>query len=164
MLITRCEIEAVDCNNWRISLVHSTDDLYTAAAVSASSSDRVSDSQWLARHIACNSAQLAANHCVIRPAELSLLPPTRQEMISTSYHRWVTGLLQLTGRTLVLYLYPLLITRGETTAPTDPAMRGARRVKRVLYRREKETVALGPTSSDHLILIHQVKQGYVNNI
>jgi len=124
MLITRCEIEAVDCNNWRISLVHSTDDLYTAAAVSASSSDRVSDSQWLAGHIACNSAQLAANHCVIRPAELSLLPPTRQEMISTSYHRWVTGLLQLTGRTLVLYLYPLLITRGETTAPHRPSNAG----------------------------------------
>jgi len=27
---------------------------------------------------------------------------------------------------------------------------------------EKDIVALGPTSTDRLILIHQVKQGYVN--
>jgi len=42
-------------------------------------------------------------------------------------------------------------------------MRGwARRINGAHCRWEKEIVALGPISADHLILIHQVKQGHVN--
>jgi len=35
-------------------------------------------------------------------------------------------------------------------------------VKGALCRWGKEIVALGPASADHLIVIYQVKQGYVN--
>jgi len=52
---------------------------------------------------------------------------------------------------------------GRNYSPRRPAMRGGgRRVKGNLCRWEKEIVALGPTSADHLIFILQVKQGYIN--
>ena len=47
-------------------------------------------------------------------------------------------------------------------SPTDPAMQGAQKVEGPLLPLGKEIVALGRTSADHLILIHQVKQSDVN--
>jgi len=55
--------------------------------------------------------------------------------------------------------------RGVTTAPQTPQCGGGgrrRRVKEAFCRWVKEIVTLGPTSADHLILIHQVKQSYVS--